>query len=101
MDLLDWKDVLANKSVKNILHNNSGLCFLMEPWLVGTEEPNPDYYFGHSNGLSFLTPKTFMSPNIEPLEERRVLDPLCAESEIEISNPDPFEGFDCRCRPWY
>ncbi len=61
IDLLDWEDVLANESVKTSLHNNSGLCFLMDPWNFGTEKPNPDYYFGHSNGLSFLTPKTFVS----------------------------------------
>lgn len=73
---------------------------MMEPWVTGTEEPNPDYYFGHQNGLSFLTPKSYMSQEVKPLEDYE-LDPLCAESEIEISNPEPFIGFDCRCRPWY
>ena len=30
-----------------------------------------------------------------------VVDPVCYETEIEIKDPPPFAGYDCRCRPWF
>ena len=48
-----------------------------------------------------MTPYYVTEDYVTPFPDPTELDPLCLESRDEISNPEPFPGYDCRCRPWY
>ena len=61
----------------------------------------PVNYLGFSNGLFYYLPARHRDATISPLDPDEGLDPNCQNVTYEITDPDPFKGYDCRCRPWY
>ena len=59
-------------------------------------------YFCFSNGL-FYYPYIYDSGGISEISPDLEVREDCFEAQdiITIANPPPFEGYDCRCRPYY
>ena len=97
-----WEAVLANTSVAEALHLVSGLSYIQLPnlLLLWDKYAVPNTYFGFQNGLFYQTPWYFESNELPAINYSK---DVCTDATITspITDPAPFNGYDCRCRPWY
>ena len=87
------------------LHDTSALAFMLEPWLdlFNYEFEEMTYFFGFDNGLFYQTPYSYPEQVVYAVSEDDEVSDSCYAplSKIEITNPEPFGGYDVRCRPWF
>ena len=78
---------------------------MLEPWLdlFKYEFDAVPFYLGYSNGLTYKTPFNFLDKKVPATNLDAPVSESCYAplTLIEISDPVPFGGYDCRCRPWY
>ena len=58
-------------------------------------------YYCFSNGMYLKSPYLYNTDEIYPLYEDMSMSEDCENIEVPVDNPEPFPGYDCRCRPWY
>lgn len=98
--MLDFNELSRDARVEQGLHLVSGLAYIMETTrqLIKYEFQAPTIYIGFDTGLFYGL------GNIDFLDKTMPTDPVnpdCYTAPIEIKDPPPFKGYDCRCRPWY
>ena len=103
--MIAWSDVVTNESIKDTLFDSSGLAFMLQPWL-DLEKYDFDamqFYLGFANGLLYLTPDYFREGKVDTIDVDTPANESCFPplTLLEIIDPPPFGGYDCRCRPWY
>ena len=102
--MLTWEDVETDDTIREGLYLMSGMAFITAPPLrVVFEGYNiSNAYAGFNNGLFYQFPYTYDQDSIDLLvPEEEEIRPECQYSAFEITDPPPFKGYDCRCRPWY
>ena len=110
-DLTSWAKVKENESLKEALYYSSALAFITQPIWFATDStmqvPNgktktvPKQYISFVNGLQYDIIKYMNTSKFEEIEKTAEVDPECAQVVPTITNPDPFRGYDVRCRQWF
>lgn len=95
----------ADERLLDTLYDASGLAFMLEPWLdlFKYEFDSMPFYIGFDMGMTYNTMSFFRDGKVWPIDLDEPASENCFPplTIFEITNPLPFGGYDCRCRPWY